>query len=405
MHVIFVECKGNDMKLSVIVTVYNCDKYIGRCLNSLDNQTYGEFEIVIVDDGSHDMSAELCDRFAETRDDVQVIHKANGGTVSARKAGLLAAKGDVVCFIDGDDWIDKEFCEKLLIPFLNSEKIDVVSSGLKFEYISEPQKNHFLFDGAEAGVWESDKRDSYLLPNLYYEFEKETSAITSSICCKMIKRNTALSAMADMDEQLTLGEDGAYVFAVLAKAKDVYVLNEAYYHYEQHEGSQNYKFDFDAYKQLKRLQQCMEAIAMKMGKSLLMKSQIEYYIKGYLRSIEKSIFKLDEDGMVYILPDDLIEFGSKVVIHGAGKVGNHYVKCVKRTKKYELAGWTDKNGGRGFKNVDIPCSLSELPKLSFDYVVLAANDSAVLAQMVEDVSKYNIPKEKIVSQKPLSYRV
>jgi len=110
------------MKVSIIITVYNCDKYLSRCLESVGNQSYSNYEIIIVNDGSQDMSAEICDKFTNIHSSVIVIHKTNGGTVSARKAGLLKATGEVVCFIDGDDWIDRDFVEKLVQPFFDNKE-------------------------------------------------------------------------------------------------------------------------------------------------------------------------------------------------------------------------------------------------------------------------------------------
>lgn len=393
------------MNLSLIVTVYNCDKYLSRCFESLKNQSYGKLEIVIVDDGSQDMSAQLCDEFAKEKADVKVIHKPNGGTVSARKAGIEAATGEVVCFVDGDDWIDKDFCLNLMRPFEEYENIDVVSSGLLFEYVSDAEKNHVLLDGAEQGLYKKSKIERELLPNLIYDLKKDTSAITTSICCKMIKKNIALDAMNDMDDKLTIGEDGAYVLAVLLRTENIYVMKEAFYHYEQHIGSQNYKYGMFSYEQLKRLQQCMNNIASKAGKIHLMKTQIDYYIKDYIKHIQRSVFNIDEAVRVYSFPDYFIELGSRIVIHGAGKVGQQYINYIKKTDKYKLVGWTDKKSRQEFIASDIPCSTDEIAKMEYDYIILASNEDYILEQMKKDLVNYNIPENKILVRKPVSYRI
>lgn len=393
------------MKLSLIVTVYNCEKYLVRCFESLKKQSYNEFEIVIVDDGSNDMSAYLCDEFAKERTNVKVIHKVNGGTVSARKVGIEAASGQVVCFVDGDDWIDEEFCLRLLYPFLGNNKIDVVSSGLLFEYIDDAGKNSVLFDGAEPRFYEKVEIENHLLPNLIYDSQKGTLSITTSVCCKMVKRDIALDAMNDMDERLTIGEDGAYVLAVLSRAQGVYVMKEALYHYEQHSDSQNYKYDISAFLQVERLQKCMNAIATRWDKQQLLKQQVNYYVEDYLRSIEKSLFGINEDGRVYLFPADSVKSGSSVVIHGAGKVGHQYINFIKKTSRYKLVAWTDKNNGHAFKRTDIPCSISEITSLEYDYIVLAANEKHILRQMKGDICNYNIPEEKIIEEQPVAYRI
>lgn len=100
--------------LSVIVPVYNVEDYLGRCVESILNQTYRNLEVILVDDGAKDSSGTLCDTFAEADPRVRVIHKENGGLSSARNAGLDICKGDYVAFVDSDDWIQPDAYEKML---------------------------------------------------------------------------------------------------------------------------------------------------------------------------------------------------------------------------------------------------------------------------------------------------
>ena len=90
---------------SVVIPVYNVDKYLEECVNSILSQSYGDFEVILVDDGSKDKSPEICDRFSEVDNRVIAIHKTNGGVCSARNSGIEAAKGDYIFFTNGDDHI------------------------------------------------------------------------------------------------------------------------------------------------------------------------------------------------------------------------------------------------------------------------------------------------------------
>ena len=92
--------------VSVVVPVYNVKAYLEKCINSILNQTYENLEIIIVDDGSTDGSSDICDQFLKKDNRVFVIHKENGGVVSARQAGIDKAKGEYVIAIDSDDWIE-----------------------------------------------------------------------------------------------------------------------------------------------------------------------------------------------------------------------------------------------------------------------------------------------------------
>ena len=98
-------------KISVIVPVYNVEKYLDNCINSIVNQTYDNLEILLVDDGSKDNSGSLCDEWALRDNRIKVIHKQNGGASSARNAGLDAATGEYIGFVDADDYIDIDMYE------------------------------------------------------------------------------------------------------------------------------------------------------------------------------------------------------------------------------------------------------------------------------------------------------
>lgn len=106
--------KQNDPLISVIVTAYNIEKYLSRCVDSLLAQTYRHMEIILVDDGSDDGTPLLCDGYQQKHASVLVIHRENGGPSAARNSGLKIAKGEYVGFVDGDDWIEPDMYEKML---------------------------------------------------------------------------------------------------------------------------------------------------------------------------------------------------------------------------------------------------------------------------------------------------
>ena len=100
--------------ISVIVPVFKVEAYLAKCIDSIRNQTYSNFELILVDDGSPDGSPKICDDYAAVDDRIQVIHKNNRGLSSARNAGLDVCKGDFICFIDSDDYIKPTYLETLL---------------------------------------------------------------------------------------------------------------------------------------------------------------------------------------------------------------------------------------------------------------------------------------------------
>lgn len=104
----------NSPKISIIVPVYNVEQYLENCINSVLNQSFRNFQLILVDDGSKDSSGEICDRFVQKDSRVKVIHKSNAGVSAARNAGIDIATGQFICFIDSDDWIESEYLQKIV---------------------------------------------------------------------------------------------------------------------------------------------------------------------------------------------------------------------------------------------------------------------------------------------------
>lgn len=120
-------------KISVIIPVYNVEKFLRRCLDSIINQTMNDIEIILIDDGSTDNSGNICDEYAEKDDRIIVIHKENGGVSSARNKGLDIASGEYVTFVDSDDYIDNNMYEVL---YRNAVEKKVDICGCFFKYIT-----------------------------------------------------------------------------------------------------------------------------------------------------------------------------------------------------------------------------------------------------------------------------
>lgn len=119
-------CDEEWVMVSIIIPVYNSEKYLARCINSICNQYYSNLEIILIDDGSRDKSFSICNEFAARDKRIRVIHKENGGVSSARNIGLNIAQGEYITFVDSDDWVSLDMLEKLL---LQMEQVDMVVGG------------------------------------------------------------------------------------------------------------------------------------------------------------------------------------------------------------------------------------------------------------------------------------
>ena len=139
--------------ISVIVPIYNVEKYLNRCVDSILNQTFNDFECILVDDGSPDNCGEICDDYAKKDKRIRVIHKENGGLSDARNAGIEIAKGEYLSFIDSDDWIHPQMLEILYYTAINNNVIlsacDWCVADKEFDFCTIENPKVEVFNGLE----------------------------------------------------------------------------------------------------------------------------------------------------------------------------------------------------------------------------------------------------------------
>ena len=204
--------------ISAIVPVYNVEEWLERCVNSLLGQTYHNLEIILVDDGSTDGSPALCDRYAEREERVRVIHKQNGGLSSARNAGVEAATGDYVTFIDSDDWLEGNTYE-YAVSLLKERQADVV----QYNYVmvrdegpvSQPKEKIEVFHGKDV---------------LQYYMESTTKTGSYSVC-RCLFPASALKPLRFREGKIN--EDVDYKYKALEKCHTLVNTNQYQYHYFQ----------------------------------------------------------------------------------------------------------------------------------------------------------------------------
>jgi len=202
-------------KISVIVPIYNTDKYLHRCIDSIRKQTYINIEIILVNDGSSDKSPTICDEYARIDNRIRIIHKENEGPSLARKDGVNISTGEYITFVDSDDYIDYNMYE-ILINHAN-EDIDIVQCGYrKVSTTGEIIKKFILDNSRITGVYNCA---------LHYASQKNT---TNSMCNRLFKEYLLKNATFP---KLYTGEDSCILTQVYASAKQVVNIKECLYNY------------------------------------------------------------------------------------------------------------------------------------------------------------------------------
>ncbi len=209
------------MKISIIVPIYNAENYAERCINSVLNQTYTDFELILVDDGSADNSLALCKALAEKDNRITVLHKENGGVSSARNLGLSEATGDYIIFVDSDDYLAPDYCE-FLIQTARRTNADIVCTD--FFEVTETNCERELPDTIIASDDEWIGHDQ-----ISYKYCKGEIYLYQ-VWGKIYKRQT-LDGLR-FDRTLKFAEDVKFVVNALQKAEKVSLRTyKGYYYY------------------------------------------------------------------------------------------------------------------------------------------------------------------------------
>ncbi len=206
-------------QVSIIVPIYNKEKYLSRCIDSIINQTLKDLEIILVDDGSTDTSVCILDEYKKTDSRITVIRKVNGGASSARNEGLKIANGEYVMFIDADDWIDLDYCEYILNQAKKSGA-DIVRTG--FEEILE--------EGVRGDTFKVILKDQDIITKeeIAYNFAFR-KPICGSVFGKLYKREVIKDLK--FDNNLKFAEDIKFYISAILKAESVSIRNNNGYKY------------------------------------------------------------------------------------------------------------------------------------------------------------------------------
>ena len=144
------------MRFSVIVPVYNTEKYLDRCINSILSQRFSDFELILVDDGSLDGSLRICERYAQEDQRIHVFHKLNGGLADTRNYGMVNAKGDYIVFLDSDDWFEDQLLDDYQ-KLIEQSLPDVIIQGIRVDFAETGTDSRIRFEESKlylSGAWE-----------------------------------------------------------------------------------------------------------------------------------------------------------------------------------------------------------------------------------------------------------
>ena len=351
--------------ISIVVPVYGIERYIGLCIESLVNQTYKKIEIILVDHGSPDKCPEICDIYSRKFESVKVIHKCNGGLVSARKAGLAVANGEYVGYVDGDDWVEPHYYEEM-VNAISEHNSDIVISGQSRDLFTT---STHLYSNIPAGRYDGERLNRLKCNMLSFgDFFK--LGITTYVWNKLFKRELLLKFQNDVDNSITIGEDAAVTYPYLMACNSVCIIDSCGYHYRQREDSmlkQNSSFSKEAVG-LKNLYNYLISLSDGYEEKFRFKEQVEDFVLGICIMRSGGVLKeLQEEYSPY----NKEFYGKNIVIWSAGTFGQQLHNRIKENNYCNVIGWIDTDYCEYRRcGLDVD-PVDEIDNMAYDYVLIA----------------------------------
>ena len=379
--------------ISCIVPVYNVETYISECIESIIKQSYPNLEIILVDDGATDMSGVICDKYAAKDKRIKVVHKQNGGLVSARKVGFDIAKGEYIIIVDGDDYILPDMCDKMLQEALlyDADMVDCCYIRNDKNIINKKNVYHEVID-----LREHDDTKNLVMDWMHSDSECKLKSV---IWGKLYKAELIKKSYRVVPNEYSFGEDWINFLSLLKLVKKILIIPDAYYIYRVRPTSLSHEKNQLNYIRKSKLNLKIVDILMTEYSDIGIETIQSWYCKESLL------------GMTFLDGSDLtISFykfsdiekirGKRIILYGAGKVGVSYYTQLRRYRDIDIISWADKNYSNfkyDFCNIDdISVGLAN----KYDYIVVAVRHEEVANRICRELQDRGVATEKLLWAEP-----
>lgn len=378
-------------KISIIVPVYNAEKFLPICLDSIVSQTYKNLQIILVDDGSTDKSSKICDTYAEADSRILTIHQENHGAVYARNIGIENAEGEYIAFADADDWLESNMIERLYKSLMINDA-DVSMCGRREDTGSTSiSVNH----GFLVGYYDKNKMIEEIYPNMIVNTSFFQWGIFPGLWDKLFKKELLKRMHADVDIRITMGDDALCIYPYLLKANSIYILDECLYHYRQTPTSMVHQ-QGDSAKERERFQLLYHEgnrLFKKYADIYDLREQWKEYVL-FLMLPRADILYENMEQLPYLYPYPHVKKGSRIILYGAGLYGQRLYSWIQRTGFCEVVALVDRNWEE-LRRQGIPAEAPDMIEtLQYEHIVITCS-FARTRKAIYDYLKQKVSEDKI----------
>lgn len=383
--------------VSVIVPVYNAEKYIRRCIDSIINQTYRNLEIILVNDGSTDDSLKICYEYKEKDSRIIVLSQENIGAYKARKKAIEIATGKYVAFVDADDWIEQNMYYEL-VDIIEKNSTYLVESGI-IDVNGNNEKNRE--PKVKEGHYKGEKFINEILPYMLYDGIFFESLISATLWNKLFLGSAVKEIFGLIQEGGRMGNDTVITYPYLVMNNDIYVTHKCYYHYRTVNCSITRNSYSDIYEKVNvHINVIKEFFEKSVYKDILMPQLYMHKLRIYAWFCPE-IFDISSDSILNIYGG--IKKDEKVVLYGAGKSGVKAYAYVHNFFEESIVAWVDKN--YEYLSNEIDNRIKNPQDINYDKVdkVIVTVLKATAVDSIKKELKHMGVNEKKINWIPLKY--
>lgn len=381
-----------EVEISVIVPIHNIEPYLPKCIDSILAQSFTNFELILVDNGSPDNCPEICDKYAAIDNRIKVIHKVNHGLLSARKAGLEKAQAKYVAYVDGDDWVDIFYLDTLYKMAIANDS-DLVVTGHYREFDGKMETIRPVitgnFDAAEIA--------STILPNAIYNGRFCEHNISTYVWNKLFKRELLMQYVLDIPNDIIMGEDAATTYTYLTLCNRITVCDIPVYYYRQRPDSIVKSIE-DPDKEYYRLSLLLVFLREKLSPYLS-----EENLKSQLTSYLYSLILVRSGGLISNKVDNTIfnpflktSKNSRIVVYSSGSFGQHILSTNAKLKYFQIIRWIDFDYHDMTIDGNSVQPIGAINNDEFDFLIIATTNPTYYEQIKSNMELIGIDNKKIV---------
>lgn len=380
-------------KLSVVVPVYNSESYLCQCIDSILNQTYLNLEIILVDDGSTDLSGEICEAYAKKDKRIKVIHKKNEGLIKARLSGTKQAVGDYITFVDGDDWIAPDTYEQMMKHMDNH---DIVMAGV-YRYFAADQIKADIPMITE-GIYERNAIERSIIPYMLWSRKRNTWELDPSLCTKIMKKSLFMGFLESASKlDIYFGEDTAVIFPLILRANSIVMIHDCFYYHRQRPQGMvpSYFQDNKFYEKMYALYEYLKMTFSQSSHWGILSPQLEHFYSNAIQ-LKQQGFADYKETSEDIFPFWEIRKGADVVLYGAGETGKRFYAQNEQYCFCKIVLWVDQNYKRLCQEDRQIASPEQMAAAAFDYIIIAVRSVEVVQEIMTMIMEMGISADKII---------